>query len=598
MAGLIPQTFIDELIARADIVELIGRRVRLKRQGREFAGLCPFHNEKSPSFTVSPQKQFFHCFGCGAHGTALGFIMRYDHLDFPQAVELLAGELGLEVPHEAGSGGENPHAGLYEVLSRAQRFYAAEFERSQTARDYLAGRGLEAAREEYGIGYAPASGETLFNALRKAGFSPEDGLKSGLLATNARGPYDRFRNRLMLPIHDNRGRTVGFGGRTLGDDKAKYLNSPETPVFHKGRLLYGLFEARQRERRLQRLVVVEGYLDVIGLAVAGYGAAVATLGTAVTEAQAEALFRTGAEEIIFCFDGDAAGLRAAWRALEQVLPALSPGRAARFAFLPSGEDPDSLVRTAGLDAFEQILEAAQPLSAYLFDTLAEPGMEGAEHRARFAGALKPLLQQVRDPLFRETLTVEAAERLHLPLSRLEPLLNENPPPRQSRAAPATRPSAPRSETAPPWDPRVERALALALAAPQAISAAMPKTDLSGLELPGANVLKTMVETLARHPHLTSASLLERFRTDPAAPRLGRLPEKYRDSIWQLAEDGQEARLALEFSETLERLEESAIEVELERLRLAVDSGQALDAESQARLRELLAKRQKGLNSMG
>ncbi len=598
MAGLIPQTFIDELIARADIVELIGRRVRLKRQGREFAGLCPFHNEKSPSFTVSPQKQFFHCFGCGAHGTALGFIMRYDHLDFPQAVELLAGELGLEVPHEAGSSGENPHAGLYEVLARAQRFYVAEFERSQTARDYLAGRGLEAAREEYGIGYAPAGGETLFNALRKAGFEPEAGLKTGLLATNARGPYDRFRNRLMLPIHDNRGRTVGFGGRTLGDDKAKYLNSPETPVFHKGRLLYGLYEARQRERRLQRLVVVEGYLDVIGLAVAGYGAAVATLGTAVTEAQAEALFRTGAEEVVFCFDGDAAGLRAAWRALEQVLPVLSPGRTARFAFLPSGEDPDSLVRTAGLDAFEQVLEAAQPLSGYLFDTLAKPGMEGAEHRARFAGALKPLLQKVRDPLFRETLTAEAAERLHLPLSRLEPLLKENLPPRQARTAPAPRPSAPRGEAPPPWDPRVERAIALVLAAPQAISAAMPATDLSGLDLPGTEVLKTMVETLVQNPHLTSASLLERFRSDPAAPRLGRLPEKYRDSIWQLAEDGQEARLALEFSETLKRLEDSATEAELERLRQAVDNGQPLDSEAQARLRELLAKRQKALNSMG
>ncbi len=598
MAGLIPQTFIDELIARADIVELIGRRVRLKRQGREFAGLCPFHNEKSPSFTVSPQKQFFHCFGCGAHGTALGFVMRYDHLDFPQAVEQLAGELGLEVPREAGSGGENPHAGLYEVLSRAQRFYAAEFERSPLARDYLAGRGLNEAREEYGIGYAPAGGETLLTALRKAGIAPEVGLKAGLLATNARGHYDRFRNRLMLPIHDNRGRTVGFGGRTLGDDKAKYLNSPETPVFHKGRLLYGLYEARQRERRLQRLVVVEGYLDVIGLAVAGYGAAVATLGTAVTEAQAEALFRTGTEEVVFCFDGDAAGLRAAWRALEQVLPVLSPGRAARFAFLPEGEDPDSLVRSAGVEAFDQVLEAAQPLSAYLFDTLAKPGMEGAEHRARFAGALKPLLQRIRDPLFRETLTAEAAERLHLPLSRLEPLLNAGPPPRPVPARPQRPQPSSGGEAPPPWDRRIERALALALAAPQAVAATLPDTDLAGLDLPGTEVLVTMVETLSRHPHLTSASLLERFRPDPAAPRLGRLPEKYRDSIWQLAEDGQEARLALEFNETLERLEDSAIEAELERLRQAVDSGRALDAASQARLRELLAKRQKGLNSTG
>ncbi|MGA7966835.1 MAG: DNA primase, partial [Gammaproteobacteria bacterium] len=274
MAGLIPQPFIDELIARADIVELIGRRVRLKRQGREFAGLCPFHNEKTPSFTVSPQKQFFHCFGCGAHGTALGFVMRYEHLDFPQAVEQLAGELGLEVPHEATA--DNPNAPLYEVLARAQRFFSAELERDTRAQEYLASRGLSAAREEYGIGYAPGSGDRLLAALEKAGIDNKTGLATGLIAKNDRGPYDRFRDRLMLPIRDNRGRTVGFGGRTLGDARAKYLNSPETAVFHKGRLLYGLFEARQRERRLERLVVVEGYLDVIGLAVAGYGAAVAT----------------------------------------------------------------------------------------------------------------------------------------------------------------------------------------------------------------------------------------------------------------------------------------------------------------------------------
>jgi len=593
MAGLIPQPFIDELIARADIVELISRRVRLKRQGREFAGLCPFHNEKTPSFTVSPQKQFFHCFGCGAHGTALGFVMRYEHLDFPQAVEQLAGELGLEVPHEAAA--DNPHAPLYEVLARAQRFFAAELERDQGARDYLESRGLSAAREEYGIGYAPDSGDRLLAGLEKAGIDVKTGLATGLIASNDRGPYDRFRHRLMLPIRDNRGRTVGFGGRTLGDARAKYLNSPETAVFHKGRLLYGLFEARQRERRLERLVVVEGYLDVIGLAVAGYGAAVATLGTAVTEAQAEALFRTGAGEVVFCFDGDDAGLRAAWRALEQVLPVLGPGRAVRFAFLPAGEDPDSLVGKSGVGAFEEELERARPLSAYLFDTLAAPGMTGAEQRARFAGALKPLLARVRDPLFRETLTAEAAERLGLPLDRLEPLLSGDTR-RPRPAAPPRRQTGPQAAEA--WDTRVERALALALAAPGEIAAGLPDIDLSALELPGTPVLREMLETLSASPHLTSASLLERFRAHPAATALGKLPEKYRDSIWQLAEDGQEARLAVEFVDTLERLEASDTAAELERLRQAADSGRGLDAQSQARLRELLAKRQKGLNSTG
>lgn len=592
MAGLIPQPFIDELIARADIVELIGRRVRLKRQGREFAGLCPFHNEKTPSFTVSPQKQFFHCFGCGAHGTVLGFVMRYEHMDFPQAVEQLAGELGLEVPHDAAA--DNPNAPLYEVLARAQRFFAAELERDTRAQEYLASRGLNAAREEYSIGYAPDGGDRLLAGLEKAGIDIQTGLATGLIASNDHGPYDRFRHRLMLPIRDNRGRTVGFGGRTLGDARAKYLNSPETAVFHKGRLLYGLFEARQRERRLQRLVVVEGYLDVIGLAVAGYGAAVATLGTAVTEAQAEALFRTGANEVVFCFDGDAAGLRAAWRALEQVLPVLRPDRTVHFAFLPAGEDPDSLVQKSGVSAFEAELDRARPLSAYLFDTLAAPGMEGAEQRARFAGELKPLLARVHDPVFRETLTAEAAERLGLPLARLEPLLSGEI--RRPRSTARARQSSTTKSSHTAWDTRVERALALILAAPGEIAPHTPNIDLSTLDLPGAKVLGEVLETLAANPHLTSASLLERFRGHSAAAALGRLPDKYRDSIWRLAEDGQDARLAVEFADTLAHLEASGTAAELERLRQDAVSGRGLDARAQARLLELLAKRQNSLNS--
>ncbi len=596
MAGLIPQTFIDELIARADIVELIGRRVRLKRQGREFASLCPFHNEKTPSFTVSPQKQFFHCFGCGAHGTALGFVMRYEHLDFPQAVEQLAGELGLEVPHTAVA--DNPNAPLYEVLAHAQRFYASELLHDQRAQEYLEARGLSAAREEYGMGYAPASGDCLLAALTQAGIDPKTGLAAGLIASNDHGPYDRFRDRLMFPIRDNRGRTVGFGGRALGKARAKYLNSPETAVFHKGRLLYGLFEARQRERRLQQLVVVEGYLDVIGLAVAGFGSAVATLGTAVTEAQTEALFRTGANAVVFCFDGDTPGLHAAWRALEQVLPVLGPDRAVHFVFLPAGEDPDSLVRKSGLSAFEAELARAQPLSAYLFDTLAAPGMAGAEQRARFAGKLKPLLARVRDPVLRETLTAEAAERMGLPLARLEPLLSGDPRRRQPPAL-GTQQRRPGTSTADTdWDTHVERALVLAFAAPGEIAATLPSIDLSAIELPGVSVLKEVLETLAASPHLTSASLLERFRTHPAAAALGRLSGKYSETIWKLAEDGQKANLVMEFTDTLKRLEADRIATEWERLRQTAASDQGLNAQGQARLRELQAKRQSNLNSTG
>ncbi len=588
MPGPIPQAFVDELIARADIVELIGRRVRLKRQGREFAGLCPFHTEKTPSFTVSPQKQFFHCFGCGAHGTAIGFLMRYEHLGFPEAVEQLADDLGVAVPRDRGATA-NPHAELYEVLARAQRFYVGELGRSGRARDYLARRGLSGAAETYGVGYAPASGKNLLAALDKGGVERRLAVAAGLLASNERGPYDRFRDRLMLPIRDSRGRTVGFGGRTLADAHAKYLNSPESPVFHKGRLLYGLYEARQRERRLEQIVVVEGYLDVMSLSTSGFGAAVATLGTAVTEMQAEQLFRSGAAEVVFCFDGDTAGERAAWRALERTLPALAPGRSARFAFLPEGEDPDSLVQGAGIDAFREVIAQARPLSSFLFETLAKDGMEGAERRAHFAGRLMPLIGRVRDPVFRETLMAEAAERVGLPLERLSRLLSAERSPRSVRS---TRPAAAGpSETNPSWDPRLERALALVLAAPEECASVLPAPESLELGLPGADLLREIVETLRGNPHLTSASLLERFRAHPAALRLGKLPERYRDSIWQLAIDGYGPQLAAEFAETLAHLgQAAAADAELERLQRVLDAGEELDRAARERLVALLAKR--------
>ncbi|MDN5864622.1 MAG: DNA primase, partial [Gammaproteobacteria bacterium] len=471
MAGRIPQAFIDDLIARTDIVEMIGRRVRLKRQGHEFAALCPFHDEKTPSFTVSPQKQFFHCFGCGAHGTAIGFLMRYEHLEFPQAVERLADEHGLEVPHEGGPA--NPHTALFEALARAQRLFVAALEEADPARDYLAKRGISAAAiEAWGIGFAPPGGEVLLRALGREGVEEKTLAAAGLIASGASGRYDRFRDRITLPIRDTRGRVVAFGARSLGDAKPKYLNSPETPVFHKGNFLYGLFEARQRASRLQRLVVVEGYMDVIALTAAGFEAAVATLGTAVTETQARRLFGTGAGEVIYSFDGDAAGERAAWRALEQTLPSLAPGREIRFVFLPAGDDPDSLVRRDGLAAFEKTLETARPLSAWLIDHLAEDGVGSAEERARFTGRFKPLANRIRDPVFRDILLSAAAERAGLPLERFERLMRgqSSGPGRQAeRAAPRSRPdSRPGSESG-PFDRRVKWLLRRLLSEPAAIA---------------------------------------------------------------------------------------------------------------------------------
>ncbi|HEX5314379.1 MAG TPA: DNA primase [Gammaproteobacteria bacterium] len=576
MAGLIPQSFIDELIARADIVELVGRRLRLKRQGREFSALCPFHEEKSPSFTVSPQKQFFHCFGCGAHGTALGFLMRYENLDFVQAVEHLAADLGLEVPHEGGAK-TRPHTPLYEALGRAQAFFGTELSRSARAQEYLRRRGLTApAVETWGIGYAPTDGTALLAALRGAGVDEAVLVAAGLIARNTRGSYDRFRDRLMLPIRDSRGRVTGFGGRTIGEGKPKYLNSPETPVFHKGRMLYGLYEARRQQAGIERLVVVEGYLDVIALAGAGFRGAVATLGTAVSEAQMELLFRSGADEVIFCFDGDAAGERAAWRALEQSLPAVAPGRVLRFGFLPAGEDPDSLVRHDGLEAFEKILTAAQPLSVFLLDRLAAGGLDGAEGRARFAGALRPLLGRVRDELFRDALLTEAAGRLQMAPERLTRLLL---PPRRPAIAAASTSAGFRPAIS--IDPRVARALSLALALPGRVASEGWPESIAALALPGAALLAEVVETLRTDPHLTTAGVLEHWRDRPEASLLGRLAS--RDPLI----DGDEA-LAAEYRKVLADLVRTGREAEIRQLREAATL-RDLDQTERERLRRLLGK---------
>lgn len=580
MSGLIPQSFIDELVTRADIVEIIGRRVQLKRQGREFAGLCPFHQEKTPSFTVSPQKQFFHCFGCGTHGTVIGFMMRYEHLEFVEAIERLADEMGLEVPRDGPP--INPHAEIFEALARAQRYYAEALTHSAEAKAYLTHRGIGAgAVANYGIGYAPGAGDALAKALHQTQTSPAAAATAGLLSRNARGNYDRFRHRLILPIRDTRGRTVGFGGRALGDVQPKYLNSPETPVFHKGRLLYGLYEAHQRARRLAHIVVVEGYLDVIALAEAGYGEVVATLGTAVTERQVEQLFRTGANEVIYCFDGDPAGERAAWRALEQTLPLLTPSHSVRFAFLPQGEDPDSLVRRQGLTVFAATIDAAQPGSEYLLAKLQADRLAGAEERARFAGTLRPLLARIRDGIYREMLTAEAAERVGLSVDRMIRLMQID----RSPAHP--KPASPHAAVPPRCDPAIKRAIALLIAAPAEVAADPPQVDISGLTLAGSEILQQLLETLEHNPHLNTAGLLERWRTHPAAAFLGQIPYAYRDSIWQLAQQGQERQLAEEFRHTLFRLaDEATIGAEYDRLESTLRSGRELGPEERQRLRQL------------
>ncbi|NUS60705.1 MAG: DNA primase, partial [Lysobacter sp.] len=394
----IPDAFIDDLLARTDIVEVIAARVPLKRQGKEFASRCPFHDERSASFTVSPTKQFYHCFGCGAHGTAISFLMNYDRLEFLDAVDELAKRVGMEVPRDTRAKNENHDTtDLFAALDASAKFFRKHLLQSEKARAYVEKRGIAPEiAERYGIGYAPDG----FNALRDALGSDQRRMqlleRGGMFSKNDKGNiYDKFRDRLMFPIADRRGRTIAFGGRVLDpEDSPKYLNSPETPLFHKGRELYGLWQARQVNSKLDRLIVVEGYMDVVALAQYGVSQAVATLGTATTPDHAELLFRNAAD-VYFCFDGDRAGRAAAWKALESVLPRMKDGRQAFFLFLPDGEDPDTIVRKEGSDGFDARLRQATPLSEFFYGQMSsDVNLSSLDGKARLAERCKPLLAQI------------------------------------------------------------------------------------------------------------------------------------------------------------------------------------------------------------
>ncbi|SFU83318.1 DNA primase [Halomonas korlensis] len=435
MAGQIPQRFIDDLLARVDVVEVVGERVTLKKAGRNHSGLCPFHQEKSPSFTVSADKQFYHCFGCGAHGNALRFLMEYDRLGFPEAVEHLAGRLGMEVPRE---GADDPRAQARErkrkegvnLLELSASFFRERMKMPEAvgARDYLSNRGLsDEIVGDFGIGYAPDDWEGLKRHLTERGINEAVQIEYGLLVhrEDTGRTYDRFRDRVMFPIRDIKGRTIAFGGRVLGDAKPKYLNSPETPVFHKGRELYGLFEARQASNRLERLVIVEGYMDVVALAQFGIRNVVATLGTSTSEDHLSRLFRL-VGEVVFCFDGDRAGRQAATRALETVLPLMIDGRQARFLFLPEGEDPDTLVRREGTAAFEDRITCASPLSEFLFDQAASGrDLSRVEECERYASQVLAALGKLPEGVLKSLMLGELSRRTGVDQSRFELLMARN-----------------------------------------------------------------------------------------------------------------------------------------------------------------------------
>ena len=571
----IPDAFIDELLARTDIVEVIQARVPLKRQGREYSARCPFHDERSPSFTVSPTKQFYHCFGCGAHGTAISFLMNYDRLEFLDAVDELARQAGMEVPREARQRAANPESqGLYEVLDQACRYFQRQLAGSDRARGYLDDRGVgEAVRAQFSVGYAPEG----FSALKDAlGTDPRQLQlldRAGLLSKNDRGHvYDKFRDRVMFPIHDRRGRVIAFGGRVLGkDDGPKYLNSPETPLFHKGRELYGLWQVRQANRTLARLVVVEGYMDVIALFEHGVTQAVATLGTATTPDHAELLFRN-APDVYFCFDGDAAGRRAATRAMESVLPRMKDGRQAFFLFLPDGEDPDTIVRNEGAAGFDARLAQATPLSQFLFDSLAEDGINLAtlDGKARLAERAKPMLAQLPDGAFADLMQQRLTELTGVGARAAAP--NVHVPAARARRAPVG--NTPRRSM-------VRGAITLLLQRPQLALELQPPYRFVALRQPGVELLTELVAIVSARPDIGTGTLLGHFEGREEAGALQKLAS--------LDLPGDDAGWRLEFLDAIAQLDRQTLSQRVDEL-LAKQREEGLDAADKAELRELLQAR--------
>jgi DNA primase len=571
MRGRIPDNFIDELLTRVDIVDVIERRVPLKKAGREWTACCPFHNERSPSFYVSPQKQFFHCFGCGAHGSAIKFLMDYDRLEFPDAIEELAQSAGLKVPYE-GNRDDKPRedrSDLYTLLDEAASFYQRELGNSPEATSYVDRRGLdEEIVKRFRIGWAPAGFDGVMKALGTNDRRRQLLNEAGMVASNERGnKYDRFRERVMFPILDRRGRVIAFGGRVLSSDQSpKYLNSPETPLFHKGKELFALWQVKQANQTVTRIMVVEGYMDVIALHQAGLPIAVATLGTATTPEHAEVLFRT-APDVYFCFDGDRAGKAAAWRALESVLPRMRDGRQAHFLFLPDGEDPDTLVRKEGKDGFEKRMKESMPMSEYFFEELArDVDVSRLDGRARLAERARPLIAKLPDGAFRDLMGQELERRTGAK-AVLEP---EPPPSRMNQARPA---NVQRS--------LVRSAITLLLAQPALADEVEPPYAFLRLDRPGVNLLSELIDVARSRPGINPAVLVEYFLDRPEYASLQKLMQA------EVVGDADMQRV--EFLGSLDQMQRQATTQRREYLIGRSREG-VLDDTEKAELRVLLAAR--------
>jgi DNA primase len=576
MPGLIPERFIDELLARVDIVDVVQQRVPLKRAGREWTACCPFHDERTPSFYVSPAKQFYHCFGCGAHGSAVKFLMEYDRLEFPDAVEELAQSVGLTVPHEGGPARpREDHTDLYALLDAAAGFYQRALPDSAVAKAYCRKRGLdEDVIGRFRIGWAPGGWDAVKRALGTSDVRVKMLEQAGMLSTGEKGKqYDRFRDRLMFPILDRRGRVIAFGGRILEGDGPKYLNSPETPLFHKGRELFALWQVRQANAKLERLIVVEGYMDVVSLHQAGVTQVVATLGTATTNEHAELLFRA-APDVFFCFDGDRAGRSAAWRALESVLPRMRDGRQAFFLFLPEGEDPDTLVRKEGQAGFEARLKNATPLSEYFYAYLShDVNVATLDGRARLAEHAKPLLAKLPDGAFRDLMFAELEKRTGVQGAPAQPAL-------AASHRPVLANNAPRRTL-------VRSAIAMLLANPGLAQEVTLPYAFAALDKPGIPLLTELLDFLQERPGINTALLLEHFAGREESGALQKLA---------LTEfPGEPEALRAEFMDAMHKLAEQTTQQRLDRL-IVKQSEHGLDEAEKGELRALLSRKAKPIAS--
>lgn len=580
MAGSIPRPFIDDLLNRVDIVEIIDARVPLKKKGREYWACCPFHGEKSPSFSVSQNKQFYHCFGCQQHGNAISFLMEYDHMDFVESIETLALHIGVDIPYEKGSYAKSntstksspQSASLMDTLQHCSEYYQQQLKDSPEAIEYLKQRGISGqTAKAYGIGFAPSGWNNLSGDQQNL-------IDSGMLIQNDSGKiYDRFRHRLMFPIRDRRGRTIAFGGRIINpEDNPKYLNSPESPVFHKGDEIYGLHELKQANTQIDQIFVTEGYMDVVALAEHGVSTAVATLGTAINAQQIEKLFRLS-KRLVFCFDADAAGRKAAWRALENSLTSLKEGRIARFLFLPEGHDPDTFIKEYGKAIYLEKATQAATLSEFLFEQLLSQGeVQSPEGRALLLDKLRPYYIQIPLQSLKDQILGDLEKRLSIQLdARLLQVIGANESHNHKKTI------IPEQH----WTP-TRLAINLLLQKPSLAESTGNLEDLADADIPGVDLLLQILDQIHEQPDISTQNLLARFAGHSNESHL------YKIAAMTPAMQNETDDIKPMFEDAIKRLRPKYAESRFKKLQQKLMSGQKLDENERHEYRQSLRRDKK------